>query len=96
MTETILVFDPTARPRGKSQFTTRTIADLSGITVGFIDNSKPNFEFLVDELSELLLSRYGVAKIIKRRKRVAGIPASQPIMDEMAQHCDLIITGSGD
>ena len=44
---------------------------LAGKTIGFIDNSKPNFNYLVDDLSELLVSKHGVAGVIKRRKRSA-------------------------
>ena len=47
-------------------------------------------------LAGLLIARYGVAKIIKRKKRAASVPADDAVYRELAEHCDLVITGSGD
>ena len=69
---------------------------LNGKVIGFIDNAKPNFNYLVDDLAEQLVSKYGAAAVIKRRKVRAGIPVPQPIMQELSQQCDAVITGSGD
>jgi hypothetical protein len=95
--QTITLFDPTA-PRREAKVATAKprLASLHGITVGFIDNAKPNFEHLVDDLAEMLVSNYGVAKVIKRRKRSASVPAPEETLAEVVRDCDLIITGSGD
>ena len=69
---------------------------LAGKTIGFIDNAKPNFNLLVDDLAELFVSRYGVAHVIKRAKRGASMPAPESIVNELAEQCVLVITGSGD
>lgn len=96
MAGTVLLFDPTA-PRSESrQHARRTLDTLAGKVVGFIDNAKPNFNHLVDDLAELLAGRYGVSRVIKRRKRAASIPAPEEVYNELAGQCDLVITGSGD
>ncbi len=64
--------------------------------VGFIDNSKPNFQLLADDLSELLMTRYGAASVVRHRKRSASIPAPDTVLADIAEKCDLVITGSGD
>lgn len=69
---------------------------LAGKTVGFIDNAKPNFNYLVEDLAALLKSRHGVKEVVFRRKRAASIPAPVSYIDELAQVCDVVITGSGD
>ncbi|MGE5522508.1 MAG: hypothetical protein ACM3SS_02250 [Rhodospirillaceae bacterium] len=95
---TLTLFDPTA-PRREAPATPaaqRELKSLKGAVVGFIDNAKPNFNFLVDDLAELLTARYGVARVIKRRKRSASVPAPTEVMDELTRECDLVITGSGD
>jgi hypothetical protein len=74
----------------------RVLDGLAGRTVGFIDNAKPNFNHLVDDLAGLLVSRYGVAKVIKRKKRAASVPAPEAIYKEFEEQCDLVIAGSGD
>jgi hypothetical protein len=92
----VLLYDPTAPRQPEAREEGRKLETLSGKVVGFIDNAKPNFDHLVDDLSRLLLTQYGVARVVKRRKPSASIPASPEIVDELAAQCDLVIAGSGD
>ena len=91
-----LVFDPTGVCHNAPTRTRQSLGSFAGKTVGFIDNAKPNFHFLVDDLAELLMSRYGAAGVIKRAKRSAAVPAPAEIVSELAERCDIVITGSGD
>ena len=96
MPKVTAVLAPTAPIRadgGRSQLTLESLRDR---VVGFIDNAKPNFSVLVDDLEELLISKYKVRKVIKRRKRAASVPAPAAVIAELAESCDLVITGSGD
>ena len=99
MTASILLYDPTA-PRAKVPANVEaakpTLDSLAGKVVGFIDNAKPNFNHLADDIGELLMSKYGVARVLKRRKRAASVPAPEAIYQEYVAQCDLVITGSGD
>ena len=96
---TITLFDPTA-PRREAESPAMEgktrLAGLSGKVVGFIDNAKPNFGLLADDLGALLMSKYGVSRVIKRRKPSASVPAKENIIDELSGECDVVITGSGD
>jgi hypothetical protein len=96
MAETQLVYDPVAPCLTASHESRRALDRLAGKVIGFIDNSKPNFSFLADDLSELLVSKYGVASVIKRRKRSASQGATEAVMNELVEQCDAVITGSGD
>lgn len=96
MTGSILLYNPTAVRAGGAETTQQALSDLKGRVVGFIDNAKPNFDHLVDDLAELLTARYGVARVIKKKKRAASVPAEDSVYDELAAQCDLVITGSGD
>lgn len=91
----ILVYDPVARAGGARRELPK-LDGLPGKTVGFIDNGKPNFNHLVDDLADFLVARYGVAAIVKRRKRGPSVPAPDPVVNEIAGQCDAVITGSGD
>ncbi|HUP95612.1 MAG TPA: hypothetical protein VM164_11930 [Burkholderiales bacterium] len=94
----VTLFDPTAR-RAAGDAVRNAIPVLSGLAgkvVGFIDNAKPNFGFLADDLGELLMSKYGVARVVKRRKPSASVPARPEVIAELASECDVVITGSGD
>lgn len=74
----------------------RPLDTLEGKVVGFIDNSKPNFHHLADDLAELLVARHGVASVVRHRKLTASMPASDAVLADVEQKCDLVITGSGD
>ena len=98
MTATIMLYDPTA-PRGGASQAAAVPAKktaLAGAVIGFIDNAKPNFNHLVDDLAELLVSRYGAARVVKRRKSSASIPADASVIAELSGECDVVIAGSGD
>ena len=96
MTRNISLFDPTARVREDAACVERALSGLGGKVVGFIDNAKPNFNHLVDDLAELFVARYGVSRVLKRQKRSPAVPAPQEYYTELAEQCDLVITGSGD
>ncbi|HEX6002541.1 MAG TPA: hypothetical protein VFZ14_00950 [Burkholderiales bacterium] len=91
----VLLYDPSAaRPRARGNGV--TLDTLAGKVVGFIDNAKPNFDHLVDELGRLLVAEYGVARVVKRRKPSASVPAEPQVVAALAAECDLVIAGSGD
>ncbi len=89
------IYDPRA-PRRPGVHQPAILKTLSGKVVGFIDNTKPNFNHLVDDLAQVLVNKYGVRAVLKRGKRVQSIPAPDVVTEELAEQCDLIITGSGD
>jgi hypothetical protein len=71
-------------------------ADLAGLTVGFIDNTKHNFDRLADEIGALLRERHGVKAVVRRRKANASVPAPPETLAELAKQCDVVFAGSGD
>lgn len=102
MTASIILYDPTA-PRAKVteapdkvEIAKPTLESLAGKVVGFIDNAKPNFNHLADDIGALLMQKYGVRQVLKRRKRAASVPAPAAVYDEYTRDVDLVITGSGD
>jgi hypothetical protein len=96
MAATIRLFDPTAPRAVATPGSESRGLNLTGAVVGFIDNAKPNFHHLVDDLAELLQSRHGVARVVRRRKPSASIPADPAVIAALAAECDVVIAGSGD
>ncbi len=94
MSSTMMVLDPVAPPQHTPRAQT-TLASLAGKTVGFIDNAKPNFNLLVDDLGKLLTGRYGVRAVIKHRKS-GQVPVAEAVLKDFAERCDAVVTGSGD
>ena len=70
--------------------------DLAGRTVGFLDNTKSNFDRLTAGIGELLRERYGVKTVLHRRKANASTPAAPELIDELGKHCDVVFAGSAD
>jgi len=92
----VSILEPTAPASAQRRARVTGLASLQGKVVGFIDNAKPNFNHLADDIGELLVTRYGVAGVVKHRKRAASVPASAEVMQDIKDKCDLVITGSGD
>ena len=96
MTGSQLIYDPTAPTLNRPRALRRSLDGLRGKVVGFIDNAKPNFHYLVDDLGDVLRDKYGVEAVIKRGKRGPAMPAGAAMIEELTERCDLVITGSGD
>jgi len=95
MADSVLVLDPVAPEYNETQAVRRKLETLAGKVVGFIDNAKPNFNHLVDDLAALLVSRYDVARVVKHRKS-GQVPVDAATIDAFARECDAVLTGSGD
>ena len=89
-------------PEGKAQTSAAKVAgvaqftDLRGKVIGLLDNSKPNADKLAERFAELLKDKYGVAKVITRRKLTAQQGAPKQYLDELASQADFVISGLGD
>ena len=70
--------------------------DLAGRTVGFLDNTKANFDRLTAELGQLLAERYAVKTVVHRKKANASTPATPELIAELAKACDVVFAGSAD
>jgi hypothetical protein len=70
--------------------------DLRGLRIGFLDNTKTNFDRLASEMGAILTARFGTAAIVHRRKANASTPAAPEIVAGLVKDCDLVFAGSGD
>jgi len=95
MSDPIRVFCPAAASDTHAEPLGRALETLRGKTVAFIDNAKPNFQFLVDDLEAQLVSRFGINAVRKHRKR-GQVPVDPDVLKQLAAECDAVIAGSGD
>ena len=93
---TITVLTPVGERRQASLSVPPLPADLRGLTVGFVDNTKHNFDLLVQEMGALLKERFGVKAVVHRKKANASTAAADEIIEGLAKDCDLVFAGSGD
>ena len=96
MSDSILVYEPVAPCLTQPQRSRQSLDGIAGKVIGFIDNSKPNFNHLVEALSEVLVEKHRVARVIKHRKRSASQGAPDAVLNQLVEEADAIITGSGD
>jgi hypothetical protein len=93
---TILVLDPTAKANVSEKEMAPRVDTLEGKVVGFLDNSKPNSNLFQERIEEVLSDRFNFKEVVRRRKPDAASGASQSLIDELAEKCDLVINGVGD
>ena len=95
MTEDLGFIDPTeAGGKAKIQLAPRPI-DLAGKVVGLLDNTKEQADVILETVADVLRERYGVAKVIIRRKEYYSKPATAALMDEMAKEVQVAAAAVG-
>ena len=93
---TIRVLSPVGEPRAATIAVPPLPRDLRGLTVGFLDNTKANFDRLTREMGEQLKARFGVKAVVHRKKANAATPAAPELVEAMVKDCDLVFAGSAD
>ncbi len=93
---TIRVLSPVGVAAGEGLTVPALPRAFKGLTIGFLDNTKSNFDRLTAEMGELLRANHGVAKVVHRRKANASTPAAAEIIVAMAKECDVVFAGSAD
>lgn len=92
----IRVLSPVGAAGGDGASVPSLPRSLAGLTVGFLDNRKANFDLLADEIGALLSAEHGVKSVIRRRKANAATPAAPEIVAGLAKDCDVVFAGSAD
>ena len=79
--------DVTLAPRPRS---------LRGLTVGLLDNGKPNAALLLTEVARQLQHRHDIRTWVLYTKGYFGTPVEQSQIQQILQNCDFAIAGLGD
>lgn len=69
---------------------------LRGVTVGLLDNYKPNAARFLDFLGTLLKERHGIGELAPMGKEALSKPAPAELIAGLAARSRLIVTGIGD
>ena len=72
------------------------LASIAGTRVGLIDDSKRNADVLLEELAEILRTRYEIAGVKWHRKPSASRPADPEALKELVEQCDSVVVAIGD
>jgi hypothetical protein len=89
------VLDPTPERPAEDAPPAPALSALAGARIGLLDNSKIRVDRFCDFVEEILRTEYGVADVIRRRKRNASAPAPGDIIGDLLA-CDAVISAVGD
>ena len=93
--------EPLLDPTGESgRDTNTTLAprpqSLKGLTVGLLDNTKPNGAVILRAVGRELKERYGVREIRMFTKGYFGTPVEESVVQQMLHNCDFAVAAIGD
>ena len=77
--------NPVARPKS-----------LEGLRIGFLDNTKPPADRVMEHLDKRLRERFPGVQSHYVSKNAASLPATEAMYKSMQENADVVITGFGD
>jgi hypothetical protein len=93
----MILLDPSNPPRaGQARLAPRKFTSLDGLRVGLLGNTKLNADNILLALGDLLRERYAISAVVHYKKPTFSLPAPESTVDEMVQHCDVVLAGVGD
>ena len=91
------LLDPTGRSDGDADGTlSPRPVSLKGLTVGLLDNTKPNAMLLLDEIVDDLRREYGVGEVKRYVKDYFGTPVKPELFERIVSEVDVVLTAIGD
>ena len=93
--------EPLLDPTGDSERDTNTTLaprpqSLKGLTVGLLDNTKPNGAVILRAVGGELQDKYGVREIRMFAKGYFGTPVEESVVQQMLHNCDFAVAAIGD
>jgi hypothetical protein len=69
---------------------------LRGLTVGLLENTKPNAAAMLSAVAAELRRRHGVRASILYTKSYFGTPVEESLIQRILHNCDFAVAGIGD
>ena len=95
MSEPSGFIDPSAGPSGQVILPARRPETLAGKVLGLLDNTKEQGDVILETIAEALRERYGVARVVTRRKEHYSRQAPDSLIEELAQEVDVAVSALG-
>ena len=92
---TVKFLDPRATVNPQDRPLVPGLDTLEGKVIGIIDNGQSNSTDMFKELAQLIQQRLGTKEVLFRTKPTHMQGAPKPIMEELLNRCDAVITGLG-
>ena len=68
----------------------------SGIRLGLLDNSKGNADHLLNLIVEGVKQELKVDSVVMKRKPASSGPATEQVLDELANEADVVLSAMAD
>ncbi len=88
--------DPTVQSSAPPRTQAARLAQLDGLKIGLLWNTKVNGDVLLTETAKLFHERHNCTVLDSRTKRNAGAPAPAETLAQIANEADFLITSMGD
>ena len=92
---TIKFLDPRAQVNPKDRPLVPGVETLEGKVIGIIDNGQANSTTMFQELAKLMQEKFHTKEVIFKTKPTHMQGAPKPVMEEILNRCDAVITGLG-
>jgi hypothetical protein len=92
---TIKFLDPRVALNHKDRPLVPGLDTLEGKIIGIIDNGQANSTTMFQELAQLLGETFHTKEVLFKTKPTHMQGAPKPIMEEILNRCDAVITGLG-
>jgi len=95
MTSELGFIDPTAGGNKARIALAPRPMNLAGKVVGLLDNTKEQADIIFETVADVLRNRYGVARVVIRRKEAFSRPATEALLNEMAKEVQVAAAALG-
>ena len=68
---------------------------LNGLSLGILDNTKPNARVLLDRLADRLVERVGLTLALAETKN-AALAAADQVLESLSKEVQVVLTASAD
>ena len=92
---TIKFLDPRVTINPKDRPLVQGLDTLAGRVIGIIDNGQANSTAMFQELAQLIGEKFHTKEVLFKTKPTHMQGAPKPIMEEILNRCDAVITGLG-
>lgn len=86
----VTIVNPTSFEATPRSIPRTTVGDLTGLTVGFLSNSKMNADKVLEGVATGLVQRFGITPRLYA-KRVPSIAATDELLDQIRDECDAAV-----
>jgi len=91
------LLDPTGGgDRGTNTSLAPRPQSLRGLTVGLLNNAKPNGATVLQAIGRELQDKYGVREVRMFQKGYFGTPVEESVIQQMLHNCDFAVAAIGD